>query len=121
MAHFLGIEVVQSEKGIFISQSIYAKEILKRFNHCNWTGIACNIAGSITRFNLSNYGIKGALQKFNFSRFPNVEFLNLGSNDLYGSIHLQPGDLPKLYYLDLSWNNLTGKERAISLTIYTSS
>ncbi|KAK0579794.1 hypothetical protein LWI29_031544 [Acer saccharum] len=37
MAHFLGIEVVQSEKGIFISQSIYAKEILKRFGmeKCN--------------------------------------------------------------------------------------
>ncbi|KAL5816417.1 hypothetical protein ACOSQ3_024795 [Xanthoceras sorbifolium] len=37
MAHFLGIEVVQSEKGIFISQSIYAKEILKRFSmeKCN--------------------------------------------------------------------------------------
>ena len=37
MAHFLGIEVVQSEKGIFISQSSYAKEILKRFNmeNCN--------------------------------------------------------------------------------------
>ncbi|TXG66127.1 hypothetical protein EZV62_007402 [Acer yangbiense] len=37
MAHFLGIEVVQSEKGILISQSIYAKEILKRFGmeKCN--------------------------------------------------------------------------------------
>ncbi|KAI9152926.1 hypothetical protein LWI28_003161 [Acer negundo] len=37
MAHFLGIEVVQSEKGIFISQSIYAKEILKKFGmeKCN--------------------------------------------------------------------------------------
>ncbi|KAI9173958.1 hypothetical protein LWI28_009353 [Acer negundo] len=37
MAHFLGIEVVQSEKCIFISQSIYAKEILKRFGmeKCN--------------------------------------------------------------------------------------
>ncbi|KAI9165514.1 hypothetical protein LWI28_015473 [Acer negundo] len=37
MAHFLGIEVVQNEKGIFISQSIYAKEILKRFGmeKCN--------------------------------------------------------------------------------------
>ncbi|KAL5734170.1 hypothetical protein ACOSP7_032031 [Xanthoceras sorbifolium] len=37
MAHFLGIEVVQSKKGIFISQSTYAKEILKRFGmeECN--------------------------------------------------------------------------------------
>ncbi|KAL5810693.1 hypothetical protein ACOSQ4_027261 [Xanthoceras sorbifolium] len=37
MAHFLSIEVVQREKGIFISQSNYAKEILKRFGmeKCN--------------------------------------------------------------------------------------
>ena len=37
MSHFLGIEVVQSEDGIFISQSGYAKEILKRFGmkFCN--------------------------------------------------------------------------------------
>ncbi|KAL5738997.1 hypothetical protein ACOSQ2_028177 [Xanthoceras sorbifolium] len=77
-------------------------------DHCNWTGIACNIAGSITRIDLNSYGINGELRKFNFSRFPNLEFLNLGSNDLNGSIHLQPGDLPKLCYLDLSSNILTG-------------
>ncbi|XP_052486910.1 uncharacterized mitochondrial protein AtMg00810-like [Gossypium raimondii] len=29
--HFLGIEVHQSEKGIFISQESYAKEVLKKF------------------------------------------------------------------------------------------
>jgi len=29
--HFLGIEVLQSKKGIFISQESYAKEVLKRF------------------------------------------------------------------------------------------
>ena len=36
-AHFLGIEVMQSNEGIFISQSNYAKEIFKRFNmeNCN--------------------------------------------------------------------------------------
>ena len=32
MKYFLGIEVNQSEKGIFISQSKYANDILKRFN-----------------------------------------------------------------------------------------
>ena len=29
--HFLGIEVSQSKKGIFISQESYAKEVLKKF------------------------------------------------------------------------------------------
>lgn len=37
MSHFLGIEVEQRENGIFISQSGYAKEVLKRFGieSCN--------------------------------------------------------------------------------------
>ena len=35
MKFFLGIEVQQSESGIFISQSKYARTILKRFNMSN--------------------------------------------------------------------------------------
>ena len=31
MAYYLGIEVKQTEEGIFISQEGYAKEILKKF------------------------------------------------------------------------------------------
>ncbi|TXG48418.1 hypothetical protein EZV62_027712 [Acer yangbiense] len=75
-------------------------------DHCNWTGIACDVQGSINGIDLNNHGIEGDLNKFNFSRFPNLEFLKLGSNHLYGSIQLQVGDLPKLCYLDLSRNML---------------
>jgi len=35
MKYFLGIEVTQSEDGIFIFQSKYAKDILKRFRMQN--------------------------------------------------------------------------------------
>jgi hypothetical protein len=37
MAHFLGLEVVQKEEGIFVSQNSYAKDILERFKmeSCN--------------------------------------------------------------------------------------
>ena len=35
MNFFLGIQVQQSESGIFISQSKYASEVLKRFNMSN--------------------------------------------------------------------------------------
>ncbi|XP_028063233.1 uncharacterized protein LOC114266532 [Camellia sinensis] len=36
MAHFLGIEVIQRKDGIFISQSGYTKEILKRYGMENY-------------------------------------------------------------------------------------
>jgi hypothetical protein len=36
MRYFLGIEVHRSKTGIFISQSKYAHEILKRFNMINF-------------------------------------------------------------------------------------
>ena len=35
MKYFLGIEVTQSEDGIFINQSKYANEVLKRFRMMN--------------------------------------------------------------------------------------
>ena len=35
MKYFLGIQVNQSNDGIFISQSKYAKDVLKKFNMLN--------------------------------------------------------------------------------------
>ncbi|KAJ4756551.1 polyprotein [Rhynchospora pubera] len=35
MSYFLGLEIKQSDDGIFISQEAYAKEVLKRFNMAN--------------------------------------------------------------------------------------
>jgi hypothetical protein len=51
--HFLGIEVTQSNKGVFISQESYAKEILKKFNmaDCNPVSTPC-----ITGLKLSKVG-----------------------------------------------------------------
>ena len=36
MKYFLGIEVTQNDKGIFICQSKYAKDVLKRFKLINF-------------------------------------------------------------------------------------
>ncbi|KAK0601312.1 hypothetical protein LWI29_023068 [Acer saccharum] len=74
-------------------------------NPCNWTGIFCNTAGSITEIDLSNhfssYDIKGELGQLNFSCFPNLQVLN-GSYQLSGNIPPQIGLLSKLKYLNLS-------------------
>jgi len=44
MKYFLGIEVEQSEKGIFICQNKYAKELLKRFRMKNCKPVPTPVA-----------------------------------------------------------------------------
>ena len=46
MAYFLGIEVEQSNEGIFLSQDKYAKEIIKKFGMENCQAIDTLIDGS---------------------------------------------------------------------------
>ncbi|PRQ19822.1 putative protein kinase RLK-Pelle-LRR-XI-1 family [Rosa chinensis] len=76
---------------------------------CFWTGISCNAAGSISRINLTNSGIQGTLHEFSFSSFPNLEYIDLSINKLFGVIPPQISSLSKLMYLDLSNNQLSGR------------
>ncbi|KAA3481405.1 MDIS1-interacting receptor like kinase 2-like [Gossypium australe] len=79
-------------------------------NHCNWTGITCNNAGSITDMILIEYELKlrGILHNLNFFYFPNLIWLNLRNNSLYGSIPSHIGNLSNLNFLDLAYNNFSG-------------
>ncbi|OMO62716.1 Leucine rich repeat 4 [Corchorus olitorius] len=76
---------------------------------CEWTGISCNINGSISHIhpppNIIKVGNK--LGKMNFSYFPNLVHLNLNDHGLNGSIPPEIGALTKLKYLYLSGNYLT--------------
>lgn len=45
MYYFLGIEVVQSADGIFVSQKMYVQEILDTFQMKN-----CNLMSALTEF-----------------------------------------------------------------------
>ena len=84
---------------------------------CEWPGIICNAAGSVTTIHLANRLNVDKLN-LNFSSFPNLACLNLHKTSLQGSIPLEIGILSKLTYLDLSFNNLTG-ELPLSLTNLT--
>uniref|UniRef100_A0A2N9IA05 non-specific serine/threonine protein kinase n=1 Tax=Fagus sylvatica TaxID=28930 RepID=A0A2N9IA05_FAGSY len=76
---------------------------------CSWFGISCNQAGSVTRLNLTNSGLKGTLHEFSFSSLPNLAFLDLSMNELFGTVPIEISNLPKLIYLDLLSNNLSGE------------
>ncbi|KAL5823470.1 hypothetical protein ACOSQ4_021370 [Xanthoceras sorbifolium] len=89
-------------------------------DHCNWTGIACNIAGSITRFNLSNYDVQLFIYLFYFfhdvtgaipqaiGNMKNLFSLHLGGNHFIEPIPPTLGSLTNLRILDLFSNMLIG-------------
>ncbi|PON40400.1 LRR domain containing protein, partial [Trema orientale] len=69
---------------------------------CQWPGVTCNHAGSITDIVLyeASYG-GGDFGKFNFSSFPNLSRLSLVGIGLFGHIPAEIGTLSKLTHLDL--------------------
>ncbi|MED6111402.1 hypothetical protein PIB30_051978 [Stylosanthes scabra] len=83
-------------------------------NHCDWTAITCNEAGSVTDiaahywpFNLPPSTMK--LQSLNLTAFPSLVTLYLPRMQLTGIIPAEIGTLSKLVTLDLSYNHLHGE------------
>ena len=57
-------------------------------SHCEWPAIRCNVDGSVVMidFYMHDVYVGDKFRKFNFSSFPNLEFLNLVNTGLQGSI-----------------------------------
>ncbi|CAL5421489.1 unnamed protein product [Camellia sinensis] len=75
---------------------------------CSWFGITCNFDGSVNTLNLTNSSVNGTLDNFSFSSFPNLAYIDLSINNLFGVIPPLIGSLSKLIRLDLSINQFSG-------------
>ncbi|CAK7346007.1 unnamed protein product [Dovyalis caffra] len=84
---------------------------LTNLNRCTWPGIVCNQAGSVVEISPPSESLKvrDKFGKMNFSCFSNLVRLDLAEHQLNGTIPPKISTLPKLRYLDLSSNHLTGK------------
>ncbi|KAH9704165.1 protein kinase domain-containing protein [Citrus sinensis] len=81
-------------------------------DHCKWTGVSCNSAGSVIGVSLlwyENDNIKGELGRFKFSCFPNLRNFKIRTNYvLSGRIPSEITALSMLQTLELPYNGLTG-------------
>ncbi|KAJ0601724.1 putative protein kinase RLK-Pelle-LRR-XI-1 family [Helianthus annuus] len=89
-------------------------------HHCNWHGIYCNKAGSVTNISLYGHyvGDGTGLGSLNLSSFPNLVRLHITYCGVEGSIPEQIGLLSNLTHLSLYDNRLTGN-LPVSLTNLT--
>ncbi|KAL7177301.1 hypothetical protein ACSBR2_030620 [Camellia fascicularis] len=53
------------------------KTNLSSSSHCKWLGVACNNAGDVIGLNLAYTGLKGTLERLDFSSFPQLLRLDL--------------------------------------------
>ncbi|KAJ4847093.1 hypothetical protein Tsubulata_049458, partial [Turnera subulata] len=77
---------------------------------CNsWVGISCtNNPEVVTNLTKTHLGLKGTLDAFNFTTFPDLLVLNFWNNSLYGNIPPNVTNLINLKQLRLRTNHFTG-------------
>ncbi|XP_073045559.1 BRASSINOSTEROID INSENSITIVE 1-associated receptor kinase 1-like isoform X2 [Primulina eburnea] len=76
-------------------------------NPCTWFHVTCNNKNSVTRVDLGNANLSGQLSP-QLGFLPNLQYLELYSNDITGRIPNELGNLTSLVSLDLYLNSLTG-------------
>ena len=109
--------LLQWKSSLFRSEALHSWSLDSRSNcsnqqnfpsPCSWTGVACDVEGSVVEISLPNMGLQGKLDGLSLSSFPNLVHLNLSLNVLLGTIPDSIGFLSKLAFLGLSVNSLSG-------------
>ncbi|GAU32111.1 hypothetical protein TSUD_357950 [Trifolium subterraneum] len=86
MRHFLGIEVIQSEKGIFLCQQRYAKEVLERFKMDKSNGVYSPI---VTGTKLSKHDKSEEVNPTQFKQIVgSLMYLTATRPDLMFAVHM---------------------------------
>ena len=103
-----GEALVKWKDTLFNFSSLHSWSLNNLSNLCNWTGITCNTAGTVSELDIYDQGLSGTLAHFYFSSYPSLTYLNMSYNDLSGSIPVDIGNATQLQHLDLGLNNLHG-------------
>lgn len=77
-------------------------------NLCNWTGIACNTARTVSELNIGGEELPGKRPHFSFSSFPNLTSSDLSYNYLSDGIPVDIENLTQLSFLSLEHNYFKG-------------
>ncbi|CAH9079106.1 unnamed protein product [Cuscuta europaea] len=77
-------------------------------NPCTWFHITCNSNNEVTRIDLGNSSLSGELISTGLGGLSSLQYLELYSNSIYGSIPSDLGKLTNLISLDLYYNQLSG-------------
>lgn len=76
-------------------------------NVCTWFGVVCNSAGRVTAINLGSNNLGGSIPSA-ITALNQLTRLNLYSNNFSGTLPNFLDDLPLLEYVDLGNNNFSG-------------
>ncbi|XP_017984368.1 PREDICTED: leucine-rich repeat receptor-like serine/threonine-protein kinase BAM2 [Theobroma cacao] len=78
-------------------------------SHCNWVGITCDEAGSMTNLSLPNYveGLRGNIPS-EICLLKSLELISLSNNRITGSIPQEIGRLSSVSNIFFYDNNLSG-------------
>ncbi|PKA47484.1 Receptor-like protein kinase HAIKU2 [Apostasia shenzhenica] len=76
---------------------------------CNFSGVTCDAANSVSAINLAGLGISGAIPFSSICRLPSLTKLSLGSNNLSGELASDLRNCTNLQHLDLAFNSLSGE------------
>ena len=100
-----GLRPQKTERGLLMT--VPAERWFSADDECNWTGITCDLFGSVTEIRLARKDLRGTIP-FEIGLFKSLTYLDLAENEIWGSIPNELYDCANLEGLFLEHNVLMG-------------